>query len=248
MLIAALSGCTYGAVQIRYSLANFVCIPAEATLFALEPGLGKPIGIVHVVALGTGFGGIIGRNEDDWNACQLRLVDDKTDQLSIRPGEPFASLAFLNLYPFTDALKVFKDDSGVCAFSLLDNSTRNQMVVVADNAGFSIPEFAHSSAGGLGVVALKTSAQFKGVAAFCPDAISREAEGLTSIGGGGYGSDPTVHSHKVGGQNRIPFGNLDGLVEIPFLANALEIGLTLDVGEERGAFLSCLKVDPDTFV
>src|SRR5262245_38535232 len=122
------------------------------------------------------------------------------------------------------------------------------MVVVADNPGFSIAEFTHSSAGGLGVMPLKTSAEFKRVVAFLPDPGSWKPLCFTAIGGGGNGSDPTVHSDKVGGQNRIPFRDFYSLVEIPFLAITLEIGLALDVGQQRGAFLSCHEVDPDPFV
>src|SRR5579862_4126291 len=98
-------------------------------MHTLEMGLGLPVGIRHPVAFRTGLAGVVRRNKHDRNACQPCLVDDKTDQLSIRPGETFASLALVNLYPFTNAFEIFQDNRGVCAFSPVYDATGNQVVV-----------------------------------------------------------------------------------------------------------------------
>src|SRR5579871_3805299 len=146
-------------------------MPAETTVLAFEPCLSGTVPVGHVVALGAGLAGIVGRNEQHRNARQLCLVDDQLLQLGICPGETLPSLASVNLYPCTNAFESFEDDHGstfgaaqillsfggfrgVCALSLLDNTTGDQMVVGANRARLFVAQCAHSAARGSAIVAL----------------------------------------------------------------------------------------------
>src|SRR5579871_460940 len=146
-------------------------MPAETTVDTFEPCLSGTVSDGHVMALRAGLASVGGRNEQHRNARQLCLVDDKLLQLRISPREPLTSLASVNLYPCTNAFESFEDDHGstfgaaqillsfggfrgVCALSLLDNTTGDQMVVGANRARLFVAQCAHSAARGSAIVAL----------------------------------------------------------------------------------------------
>lgn len=110
-------------------------------------------------ATGAFTGAVPRINEDHRNTFALGLVEDKPLQLVERPRAEKIALTLSKPYPVPNPLEIFKDDSGVGAFSVGNNFLTDAVIDIAREAGLFFTTLLQKALGRFGAFLLKLSSE-----------------------------------------------------------------------------------------
>ena len=123
--------------------SDVVGVAGETALDAQKGGLALTVGLGGVTASGALPRGVLGVNEHDGDACNLRLVNDLLLQIIERPSMVLSPLATSNRYPFAYTLELFKGDAAPGVFCLLNYTLGDAVIHVFSKASLFAAALLH---------------------------------------------------------------------------------------------------------